>query len=130
MSRPIRFEIHAESPERAIDFYETALGWSFTRLGEHEYWLIETGPAGKHGIDGGLIRRKGPPPPPDTPVPVIGYVCSVEVHDLETMTHAVTNAGGTIVAAKRPIPGVGWVVYAKDTEGNVFGLHQPDANAS
>jgi predicted enzyme related to lactoylglutathione lyase len=25
-----------------------------------------------------------------------------------------------------PIPGVGWLAYAKDTEGNLFGLMQPD----
>jgi len=30
---------------------------------------------------------------------------------------------------KMPIPGVGWLAYAKDTEGNIFGIMQPDANA-
>jgi len=28
-----------------------------------------------------------------------------------------------------PIPGVGWLAYAKDTEGNTFGMMQPDVNA-
>jgi predicted enzyme related to lactoylglutathione lyase len=29
-----------------------------------------------------------------------------------------------------PIPGVGWLVYCKDTEGNIFGMMQADANAN
>jgi predicted enzyme related to lactoylglutathione lyase len=28
-----------------------------------------------------------------------------------------------------PIPTVGWLAYCKDTEGNIFGVLQPDENA-
>jgi len=28
-----------------------------------------------------------------------------------------------------PIPGVGWLAYVKDSEGNVFGMMQADSNA-
>jgi hypothetical protein len=28
-----------------------------------------------------------------------------------------------------PIPGVGWLAYAKDTEGNIFGMMQRDPAA-
>jgi predicted enzyme related to lactoylglutathione lyase len=28
-----------------------------------------------------------------------------------------------------PIPGVGWLAYCKDTEGNIFGLMQADPKA-
>jgi hypothetical protein len=31
--------------------------------------------------------------------------------------------------AKMPIPGVGWLAYVKDTEGNLFGMMQNDPNA-
>ena len=34
--------------------------------------------------------------------------------------------GGAIVVPKMPIPGVGRLVYAKDTEGNIFGVHPED----
>jgi uncharacterized protein len=33
------------------------------------------------------------------------------------------------VVPKMPIPGVGWLAYFKDTEGNIVGVMQPDANA-
>jgi predicted enzyme related to lactoylglutathione lyase len=41
----------------------------------------------------------------------------------------ITAAGGHIVLPKMPIPGVGWLAYARDTQGNTFGIMQPDAQA-
>jgi predicted enzyme related to lactoylglutathione lyase len=37
--------------------------------------------------------------------------------------------GAQIVVPKMAIPNVGWLAYAKDTEGNIFGMMQPDAGA-
>jgi hypothetical protein len=28
-----------------------------------------------------------------------------------------------------PVPGVGWLAYCKDTEGNIFGMMQADKSA-
>jgi hypothetical protein len=41
----------------------------------------------------------------------------------------VKASGGTIALEKMPVPGVGWLAYAKDTEGNIFGVLQPDQTA-
>jgi predicted enzyme related to lactoylglutathione lyase len=41
----------------------------------------------------------------------------------------VTASGGTIALEKMPVPGIGWLAYAKDTEGNIFGVLQPDPTA-
>jgi hypothetical protein len=38
-------------------------------------------------------------------------------------------AGGTVALAKMPIPGIGWLAYCKDTEGNIFGMMQRDGSA-
>jgi hypothetical protein len=130
MARPTHFEIHAEDPERAIAFYETVLGWSFARYGSNDYWLIETGTPDRPGINGGLVRRRGPGPDPAQSVPMIGYVCTMEVHSLDTYIRAVENAGGTIVVARHAIPGIGWLAYARDTEGNIFGLTEADKAAA
>jgi predicted enzyme related to lactoylglutathione lyase len=32
---------------------------------------------------------------------------------------------GQIVQPKAEIPGVGWLAYCKDTEGNIFGVLEP-----
>ena len=130
MSRPIHFEIHADDPARAIDFYELVLGWSFKRYGNEDYWLIHTGGGDQPGINGGLVRRRGPGPDLSASVPMTGFVCTMEVKDLETFEHAVINAGGSIAVGRHAIPGIGWLIYARDTEGNIFGMSQPDPAAA
>lgn len=43
MSRIIHFEIPATNPEQTIEFYSKTFGWTFTKWGEEEYWLVTTG---------------------------------------------------------------------------------------
>ena len=61
---------------------------------------------------------------------VIAYVCTVDVPSVDDAIAKITSHGGTIVLPKMPVPGVGWLVYAKDTEGNIFGSLQSDHNAA
>jgi predicted enzyme related to lactoylglutathione lyase len=126
MPRVIHFEIQADDPERAVRFYSTVLGWHFTKWnGPQEYWLIKTGPHEQPGIDGGMHRRPGPIDGQQ----VIAYVCTVDVPNLDDYLGKVTSHGGSVVVPKMPIPTVGWLAYAKDPEGNIFGMMQPDAEA-
>ena len=37
MPRPIHFEIHAENPERAMQFYRTLFGWEFNQWAGQPY---------------------------------------------------------------------------------------------
>jgi hypothetical protein len=127
MPRPIHFEIHAEKPERAIQFYTALFGWGFSQWGKEAYWLVKTGDKGTPGIDGGLLPRRGPSPVDMQPANA--FVCTVDVADLDAVAKRVTDVGGTIALAKMPIPTVGWLAYAKDTEGNLFGMMQGDPNA-
>lgn len=126
MPRVVHFEIHADDPDRAMKFYNSSLGWEFTKWeGPFEYWLITTGPKEEMGIDGGLLRRM-------TPIDgeaVIAYVCTIGVEDLDTTISKVEKNGGTVAIPKDAIPGVGWLAYFKDTEGNIFGAMQPDMSA-
>jgi predicted enzyme related to lactoylglutathione lyase len=127
MPRVIHFEIHADDPARAIRFYEKLLGWTFSSWGggEPEYWLITTGPDGVPGINGGLVRRRAPV----DGQAVIAYVCTVDVPDLDAALASAAGLGGTQVVPRLPIPGVGWLAYVKDTEGNIFGMMQADTQA-
>jgi predicted enzyme related to lactoylglutathione lyase len=122
----VHFELHAEDPNRAIRFYKTLFDWDFTRWsGPQEYWLIKTGPDSQPGINGGLIRRRGV----IDGTAVIGYVCTVNVESVDALAAAIPKEGGTIVVPKMAIPGIGWLAYAKDTEGNIFGVMHSDAAA-
>lgn len=126
MPRVVHFEIHADDPERAIKFYRSCFGWEFNKWeGPFDYWLITTGPKEEMGIDGGLLKRTKP----IVGEGVIAYVCTITVEDLDASTETIKKHGGTITMAKNVIPGVGWLAYFKDTEGNICGVMQPDMSA-
>jgi predicted enzyme related to lactoylglutathione lyase len=38
--------------------------------------------------------------------------------------------GGRICVPKMAIPKMGWLAYAEDSVGNVFGIMEPDENAT
>ncbi len=122
MSRIVHFEIPADDPERAIQFYESVFGWRIEKWeGPIEYWLIMTGPEDEPGIDGGLARREDPATTIEN---------FIDTKDLDASLKAVAAQGGEITRPKMAVPGVGWVAYIKDTEGNIIGLMQSDQAAS
>lgn len=121
MPRPTHFEIPVENPDRAIDFYSNLFGWKFTKWdGPVDYWLISTGDPKEPGIDGGLLRRRDPAQP---------CVNTINVPNLDATLAAVEKSGGKCVVPKMPVPGVGWLAYCKDIDGNMFGVMQPDPSA-
>ena len=126
MSRVVHFEIHADDPDRAVKFYQSLFGWEFTKwAGPMDYWLIKTGPDGQPGINGGMVRRRGV----IDGTAVIAYVCTIDVKSVDDLVTAIPAKGGTIALPKMPIPGIGWLAYGKDTEGNIFGFMQADKSA-
>ncbi|MBV8115535.1 MAG: VOC family protein [Silvibacterium sp.] len=116
MPNPIvHFEIPANDVQRAIKFYEQALGWKITDPWGANYWLIET-KDGDTGINGGLMPRKDPGQP---------FMNYMEVDSIDDALAKVVAAGGTVALPKTEIPpGVGWIAAFKDTEGNILGFHQ------
>jgi predicted enzyme related to lactoylglutathione lyase len=125
-NRPVHFEIHADKPTRAAGFYSAVFGWQFIKWdGPVPYWIINTGEG--TGIDGGLVERRGPRP--EDGAPVHGYVVTIDVDIIDDTTAAIAQHGGSVALPKMPIPGVGWLAYFKDTEGNIFGVMQSDETA-
>ncbi|OGC93890.1 MAG: glyoxalase [candidate division Zixibacteria bacterium RBG_16_48_11] len=128
MPRVIHFEIQAENPERAVRFYQNAFSWKFDKWeGPEDYWLITTGPNDQPGINGGLMKRRGPGPQENQAVN--SFVCTIGVENLDSAMASATKQGGTMVVPKMPVPEVGWLSYFKDTEGNIFGIFQDDSSA-
>jgi hypothetical protein len=129
MARVGHFEIHADDPQRAINFYQSVFGWQFNKWeGPQEYWLVKTGESDTPGIDGGLLKRMGPPPVDGQAVNA--YVCTVVSTALDEELNKALSSGGSIAVPKMAIPGVGWLAYFKDTEGNIFGIMQDDPSAA
>ena len=124
MKGPSYFEIQATDVKRALEFYKTIFGWRFTRAEglPVEYWRIDT-----DGPRGGLLRR-----PAQQPAPKQGtnaFVCSMEVTDFDATAARIAGAGGSIALPKFAVPGICWQGYFIDTEGNTFGIFQPDPSA-
>jgi len=129
MSRVLHFEVHASQPQVLIDFYSALLGWSFQKFpGPMDYWMIVTGPDGTPGINGGLLPRRGAAPAEGQAVNA--YVCTVGVEAVDAAVAKSLTLGGTVALPKMPIPGVGWLAYVKDPDGNILGLLQPDEKAA
>lgn len=130
-NRPVHFEIHADDVERCKKFYTDVFGWKMLAYPMPDgttYWGVETGPREEAGgINGGIMERKGPRPAENAPV--FGYVCTLQVENYDESEKQILANGGTLALAKAALPGMAWQGYYKDTEGNIFGIHQPDENA-
>ena len=117
MPRVIHFEIHADDPERAAEFYRAVFGWQINKWdGPVPYWLATTGPDSEPGINGAIKHRA-------ENQATVNTIC---VDDIEAFMTSVAEHGGTVITPVMPIPGIGKHGYCRDTEGNVFGVLQPE----
>ncbi len=120
MSRVVHFEVNADNPERAVKFFSDVFGWQINKWdGPMDYWLVKTGEADRLGIDGAIMKRTEPGAP---------VINTIGVENLDESLEKVTASGGSVVAPKMEIPGIGFFAYIKDTEGNTFGVLQPFLN--
>jgi len=121
MNRPIHFEIPANDPKKIMAFFTKVFGWNFQKWeGPVDYWLAMTGPKEQPGIDGGILVKRDPAQP---------MVNTMDVVDLDACVKTIEANGGSICVPKMPVPGVGWLAYFKDPEGNIHGIMQNDPGA-
>jgi len=87
-----------------------------------EYWLVQTGDDNEPGINGGITRpREGQNS---------GTLNTIAVESLDRTTEKIKQGGGEICVPKMAIPKIGWLAYASDPAGNVFGIIEPDTSAT
>jgi len=121
MPRVIHFDLRGEDAERAKGFYADVFGWKFDKWdGPSDYWLVTTGSDQEPGINGGFMKRERAE---ENTVLTIGVPSADEYAD------KIEKSGGTIIVPKAVIPGVGYIVTCRDTEGNVFGIIEDDPQA-
>jgi predicted enzyme related to lactoylglutathione lyase len=123
MSRPIHFEIQADDLERAKTFYSEVFGWTF-----EDYRGVVTGAEDSPGINGGMLQRAVPTPGVDQGSNAAVLTMGVESFDVTS--EQILVAGGLVATPKMALMGMAWQGYFLDTEGNTFGIHQPDENAA
>jgi predicted enzyme related to lactoylglutathione lyase len=54
---------------------------------------------------------------------------TIGVASVDEFIAKIEASGGKVVRGKEPVPGVGWLAYCEDTEGNRFGLMEDDSEA-
>ena len=122
MPRVVHFEMYADDPEKIRDFYQDVFDWQIKKWdGPQEYWTVTTGADGERGINGGLVRR-----PPELHARTIN---TIAVSSLDEYIGKIEQRGGKISVPKMAIQGIGWLAFAQDPEGNMFGILEPDENA-
>ncbi len=84
------------------------------------YWLITAGDEKEPGINGAIAEK-------DETHPTTVNTISVPAFD-DAVTQ-IREAGGEVLMPKMAVPGVGYMTYCKDTEGNIFGIMQTDCSA-
>ncbi|HZS18183.1 MAG TPA: VOC family protein [Candidatus Udaeobacter sp.] len=123
MNRVTHFEIYTDEPESVQPFYQDVFGWKFRKFegGPMEYWLVTTGDDTNPGINGGMTRpREGQN---------AGTLNTIAVESLDRTIDKIEQRGGKICVPKMAIPTVGWLAYAEDPAGNIFGIIEPNTEA-
>jgi predicted enzyme related to lactoylglutathione lyase len=119
-NRVVHFEIPCDNPDKVMDFFKKAFGWTFQQFGTEQYWTVMTGDEKSPGINGGLMKKQDPNQP---------IANAIDVVNIDKAIVDVEKAGGKIVVAKMPIPTVGWLAYFTDPDGNIHGIYQNDPTA-
>lgn len=130
MSRIVHFDLHADDLVRCKKFYTDVFGWKFEDYSDYvgkPYFGVITGDDDQPGINGGLSER-------ESKIREIGdgfaaFICTIVVEDYDEAHEKILSAGGKVYSPKYALPGMAWQGYYLDSEGNQFGLHQPDENA-
>jgi len=125
LDKVIFFEIPADSPSRAREFYKSTFDWKMNEIPTMHYTQVGTVEADRMGvrgvpkepgaINGGMVERRDPV---NTPI------IYVRVDDIDQAAVNVEKNGGKIIKPKSPVGNFGFAAYFKDTEGNILGLWQ------
>jgi len=121
MPKIVHFEVSCDYIERASKFYSEVFGWEIEEGEEPDsYWYISPESDDPYEVTGGLMARA---------FPSDSTINTFEVESIDSYAKRITEAGGKVIAPKISIPGVGYLVYCHDTEGNTFGITEFDESA-
>jgi predicted enzyme related to lactoylglutathione lyase len=123
---PVRHvAINADDTERARAFYASVFGWTFDAWGPPGFFMIDTG-AREPGTPVASLQQRRTLIEGER---MTGFECTIAVDDVRAAERAIVAAGGTVLMPRTTIPTVGHLLWFRDTEGNVAGAMQYDANA-
>ena len=110
-------EFNVPNIDTTAEFYRAVFDWKPEPMFEG-YLSVETG--GEPGINTGISKHDGP----------AHTVATLLVPDLDAAIESVTAHGGTIVAPRFPISGVGYASYFADPNGMTVGMWESDTSVT
>ena len=120
--RVVHFEIPADDPARAQDFYRSAFGWKIDSMPDMGYAMLNTtatdeqgAPSDPGAINGGMFQREAPLTTP---------IVTIDVDDIDKTLETISSLGGSTVRPKMAVMDMGFAAYFTDSEGNLMGLWQ------
>lgn len=117
MSKVVHFEIPADDPERAVEFYKKVFGWKIDKWdGPMDYWLVKTGEDDEMGINGAIMPKEFGDKVRNT----------IAVESLDEAIKKIEAQGGKMLMEKQTIPKIGVMAAFEDTEGNISVILKPD----
>jgi uncharacterized protein len=120
------FEIYVQDMQRAKKFYENVLNIKLEKMASPtanmnmEMWMFPSDKATaktSYGAGGMLVKMDG------FPSGGSGTVVYFGSKDCAAEASRVAKNGGTVVKEKMSIGEYGYIVLARDTEGNMIGFH-------
>lgn len=107
----IHWELLVADEAKGKEFYGNVFAWHFSEGNSPGYSLIETGMT----PGGGILTK------PET-APSFALHANFKVDDIDETLARAADAGGTIIATKTHIPGVGWWGMFADPDGIPIGI--------
>lgn len=109
------FVIQSDNPDQAGRFYARA--FNMTVKLQNGSLRLESPDARTYGRIESRTRRN------------LAGPATIRVDSVEQALEAISTNGGRVVVAKRAIPGVGYMAYCEDPEGNAFSVFSKDKAA-
>jgi len=124
------FEIPVDDLGRAGAFYKELFDWKMQPWSadgsDPIIWMVGTVPTDEKGaperpgVNGMLIKKQHPQQP---------FANYVSVESVDEYGAKAVALGGQIALPKTAVPGMGYFLYIKDTEGNILGLWENNPRA-
>jgi len=110
------FDIPANDPKAASEFYAALFGWEIRYNQTLQYWMFRTEPERGGGFVSTEIGEQ--------PAKIGQIGIYIETDDIERDLTKAELLGGKIVVPKQELTGVGWEAVFADPTGNKVGLFQ------
>jgi uncharacterized protein len=122
MDKVEHFEIPADDPDRALNFYKQVFDWELNPIPGVDYVRLLTIRVGPNDtsqrpfeVNGAILKRDSVVKAP---------VVTISVSNMNGTLKKIAERGGSIVVGKTEFGNRGYTAYFKDTEGNIMGLWQ------